>query len=274
MLAQPKKSFSQNFLEDESIVERIVSDGNAESFDWILEIGAGEGALTAALAQESRHVIATELDRDLIPGLLRRFPLASNVSICEGDIVRMDIPEVLRKYGWNGESYAIFGNIPYAITGKIIRTLLAIEPAPARIVLMVQKEVAERVVAKDGKQSILSIAVALFGKASILFNVSRSAFRPVPNVDSAILCMVPHSDRLPIETREHILRLVKVGFASRRKTLANNLATLPEYSKEDIECLLESPGLSGNVRAEELSVGEWRNLCEQMGRLLLTKTKK
>lgn len=264
MFTQPKKSFSQNFLEDEGVVERIISDGNAKAFDWVLEIGAGEGVLTGALAQEVEHVIATELDRDLIPQLLRRFPLSSNVSVCEGDILQIDILETLRKYGWNGELYAIFGNIPYAITGKIIRKLLSLESAPAKIVLMTQKEVADRIVARDGKQSVLSTAVALFGKAEKLFDVSRNAFRPAPNVESAILCIVPDMNRLPVETREHILRVVKIGFASRRKTLANNLATLPEYSKDDIEDLLESLDLSKNVRAEELSAREWQKLYEQV----------
>lgn len=261
---QPKKSFSQNFLEDESVIERIAEEGKAKEYDWIFEIGAGEGALTEALAQRMKRVIATELDRDLLPGLLRRFPLASNVSLCEGDILRLDIPGTLQKYGWNSEPYAVFGNIPYAITGKIIRKLLSVDPAPARIVLMVQKEVAERIVAQDGKHSMLSLAARLFGSAEILFDVPRSAFRPMPNVDSAVICIVPDPKRLPVEEREHILRFAKIGFASRRKTLANNLAALPKNSKEDIGHLLENLGMSRNVRAEELSVKTWENLYLRM----------
>lgn len=268
----PKKSLSQNFLCDQTIIQNIAEE--ATSSETILEIGAGEGVLTDELAKRAKKIIALEFDRDLIPELLNRFPLSSNVSVVEADILRTDIPGTLKKYGWKGESYDVFGNIPYAITGKIIRLLVALDPAPRKIVLMIQKEVADRIVARDGKQSVLSTAVALFGKAEKLFDVSRNAFRPAPNVESAILCIVPDVNRLPVETREHILRVVKIGFASRRKTLANNLATLPEYSKDDIEDLLASLSLSKNVRAEELPVGVWKKLYEQVLHLKIECTVK
>ena len=268
---RPKKSFSQNFLRDESVLERIVREGNAASFDWIVEIGAGEGALTEALARSgARRILAFELDHDLIPKLLRRFPLSSNVSVIEADFLHTDIPSLLSQKGFQFQSsesdtsneswpksWSIFGNIPYGITGKIIRKLVRLVSAPDSIVLMVQREVAERLVEKDGKQSLLSLAVGLFGKTDVLFSVPKEAFFPVPEVESAIIRITPDPNRLPNETREEILRLARIGFASKRKTLANNFAAHREYSKETIEKLLETMGKHKNARAEELSAEEW-----------------
>jgi len=203
----PKKSFSQNFLRDEEVVENIARLGEADHFNWVVEIGAGEGALTAELSRKARRVVALEVDRDLVPGLLKRFPIASNVSVAEGDILRADIFKLLETRGFrSGESWAIFGNIPYAITGKIIRKITLLETIPGAVVLMVQKEVALRIVAEKGKQSILSVAVALFGKAEILFSVSKTAFFPEPNVESAVIRIVPHHDMISREERERFER--------------------------------------------------------------------
>lgn len=274
----PKKSFSQNFLRDESVLRRIAEEINPS--DTILEIGAGEGALTEELGKRARNVIALEFDHELIPGLLRRFPLSSNVSIVEADILHADIPSLIdqkelpispsssspSKISSESRSksefrqWSIFGNIPYGITGKIIRLLVALNPAPDKIILMVQKEVAERIVAKNGKQSLLSLSVALFGHAEILFTVSRNAFFPAPEVESAVIRITPNPGRLQNETRERILHLAKIGFAAKRKTLANNFATHPEFSKETIERLLEHISKSKNARAEELSAEEWERL--------------
>lgn len=266
----PKKSFSQNFLRDESVLRRIAEE--ASSSDTILEIGAGEGALTEELAKRAQNIVALEFDRELIPGLLRRFPLSSNVSIIEADILHADIPSLLHKGALLSPSpskkssesgfrqWSIFGNIPYGITGKIIRLLVSLDPAPDKIILMVQKEVAERIVAQDGKHSLLSLSVALFGHAEILFTVPRGAFFPAPEVESAVIRITPNPGRLPNETRERILRLAKIGFAAKRKTLANNFAAHPEFSKEIIEHLLEHISKSKNARAEELSAEEWGRL--------------
>lgn len=303
----PKKSFSQNFLRDESVIEHIAREGNADSFDWIVEIGAGGGALTEKLAERAKNVIALEFDRDLIPGLLKKFPLSSNVSVIEADILRTDIPSLLKEKGFQFQSsdkkglshfdavrekheersklylgstasstgvfdeemrkmrkspgtWSVFGNIPYAITGKIIRLLVALDPTPDAIILMVQKEVAERMVVKDGKRSLLSLAVALFGNAEILFSVSKNAFFPAPQVESAVIRVTPDKNRLSNEAREHILHLAKIGFASKRKTLANNFAAHRKYSKETIEHFLKSIQKNKNARAEELSKDDWIKL--------------
>ncbi|QQS15303.1 MAG: ribosomal RNA small subunit methyltransferase A [Candidatus Moraniibacteriota bacterium] len=261
----PKKSLSQNFLRDADILRNIADE--ADSSDIIVEIGAGEGALTDTLAQKAKKVVALEFDRDLIPGLLNRFPLSSNVSVVETNILRTDIPETLRKHGWRDEPYALFGNIPYAITGKIIRLLVSLDPAPRTIVLMVQREVAERIVIKNGKQSLLSLAVALFGTPEILFLVPKEAFFPAPRVESAVLRITPDPNRLPIDKRESILRLAKIGFASKRKTLMNNFAAHREHPREIIEKILKIIGKPLNARAEELSKEAWTRLQETICRV-------
>lgn len=258
----PKKSLSQNFLRDEHIIQAIAEQGYASSFEWIVEIGAGEGALTEVLAKTGQHIIALEFDRDLIPKLLRRFSLDSPVSIVEADILRADIPEILRQRGFKeGMLWAIFGNIPYAITGKIIRILTTLDPAPDSIVLMVQKEVAERIAVHHEKQSLLSLSVALFGTSKILFTVPKEAFFPIPKVESALLCITPQKHSLPIETREYILRLAKIGFASKRKTLLNNFGAHSGFSKESVLNFLESIKKTPTARAEELSLEEWMQLA-------------
>ncbi len=254
----PKKSLSQNFLRDEAALRGIAEE--AESFDTVLEIGAGEGALTKELSKKAGKILALEFDRDLIPVLFARFPLSSNVSVVETDILRTNIIETLKKYGWKDERYAIFGNIPYAITGKIIRLLVTLDPAPEKTVLMVQKEVAERIIAKDGKQSLLSLSVALFGAPAICFTVPKEAFFPAPRVESAVIRIIPDPNHLSLERREQILRLAKIGFASKRKTLVNNFATHRGYSKELLVNFLKSIGKSSSARAEELSAEEWTEL--------------
>lgn len=259
----PKKSFSQNFLHDEKVVSNIVQLGQANTFDWIVEIGAGEGVLTEALAQEGAHIVALEFDRDLIPGLLRRFPLASPVSLVEADILRANIPEILQQKGYEvGDSWAVFGNIPYAITGKILRILVSLADIPDSIVLMMQKEVAERIVAHNHRQSLLSLSVALFGEAEILFAVQKEAFFPAPQVESAVIRITPNKHCLPLEEREHILRLAKIGFASKRKTLLNNFSAHHAYSRELLIHFLESIGKTPSARAEELSAEEWKQFAQ------------
>ena len=257
----PKKSFSQNFLRDESVVQTIATIGCADSFDWIVEIGAGEGVLTEALSQGKARVIAIELDRDLIPHLLWRFPIDSNVSVVEADILRADINEILNRRGFkSGDSWAIFGNIPYAITGKILRMLVSLENAPDSVVLMMQKEVAERIVAEDGHSSILSLSISLFGNAEILFTVPKEAFFPMPKVESAVIRITPNKNRLSADKRENILRMAKIGFASKRKTLLNNFASHRDFSKKTLLDFLETTGKPRTVRAENLSAKDWERL--------------
>ena len=254
----PKKSLSQNFLRDTSIVTRIAEEGSVTGCDWIIELGAGDGTLTAELARHTQHVIAVEFDRDLIPILLKRFPLSSSVSIETGDMLSLDLPRLLEKRtGRADKPYAVFGNIPYGITGKIIRHLLALDPLPKHILLMMQKEVAQRIVAKEGKHSVLSVAVHLLATSDILFSVPNDAFFPQPNVESAVIRITPDTDAPPLHIRENAVKIAKIGFASKRKTLVNNLASGLQKNKKYIETTLLALNIPINSRAESLDPRTW-----------------
>jgi 16S rRNA (adenine1518-N6/adenine1519-N6)-dimethyltransferase len=261
MEVKAKKSLGQNFLKDASVVGRIVELADIRPTDWVVEIGPGTGVLTEALAAKAEKVVAVELDRDLVPLLLKKFPFSGNVSIVEGDVLKIHLVEALRKLGWDGRPYKVVANIPYYITAPIIQTLLRLSPQPQDIFLMVQKEVAERVTAGPGDMSTLSVAVQYYADPEMLFVVPKEAFHPVPKVDSAILRIVPQK---PFDADEdkRFFRLVRAGFAARRKTLVNNLAASLHVSKEEAAQNIRAAGLAENVRAQSLDVEEWRRLRE------------
>jgi 16S rRNA (adenine1518-N6/adenine1519-N6)-dimethyltransferase len=261
MSIAPKKSFGQNFLQDASVVARIIEGADIQVTDWMVEIGPGTGVLTEALSKKANKVIAVELDRDLIPGLLKKFPLSSNVSIVEGDILKLHLTETLKQYGWDGRPYKIVANIPYYVTAPIIQYILRLQPQPQLVVLMIQKEVAERIVAQPGDMSILAVAVQYYADPEILFGVPKTAFHPVPQVDSAVIRLTPTHTFHPDEDKT-FFRLVRAGFSARRKTLANNLSSSLHLPKEEVVQKLQAAGLSENIRAQSLSVEDWKRLQE------------
>lgn len=253
-----KKSLGQNFLRDPGVLARIVEAAAPGPDDTVLEIGPGEGVLTAALAARVRRVIAVELDHDLVPRLLKTFPLSSNVSIVEGDILKTDLSKLVAE-----SPYKTVANIPYYVTAPIIQFLLE-QPRQARtIVLMVQKEVGERLTAKPGDLSILGVAAQYYADASYLFTVPRTAFEPQPGVDSCVVKLEPKRpfDR---DADKPFFRLVKAGFAQKRKTLANNLANVLSIPRQDIESSLVDAGLRPDTRAQALSVEDWLRLAAKL----------
>ena len=248
-----KKSLGQNFLKNDLVIDRIVADASVSKDDVVIEVGPGQGVLTERLAQNADKVIAIELDDRLIDGLREKFSAYDNVEIVHGNILHMNISELLAQYGVT--KYKVVANIPYYITAPIIRLLLENEMQPEEIVFMVQKEVAERVTADPGSMSILAISAQYYADVTYLFTVSREDFDPVPEVDSAIIKLAVKDQRL--EGNKEFFRIVKVGFSAKRKTLVNNLANGFHREKTDIEKVLEKCGLSKNVRAQELSLEQW-----------------
>lgn len=261
MEIKAKKSFGQNFLKDATVVSRIVEVADIASTDWVVEIGPGTGALTRSLSAKAEKVIAIELDRDLIPGLLKQFPFSGNVSIVEGDVLKLRLNEILQKAGWDGRPYKVVANIPYYITAPIIQYLLKLNPQPEGIWLMVQKEVADRVTAEAGDMSILAVSVQYYAQPEMLFIVPKECFDPVPQVDSAIIRLTPQRV-FDAEEDKQLFRLVRAGFSARRKTLANNLAASLHLSKEDVVEKLKQADLTEAVRAQALSVDQWKRLEE------------
>ena len=262
-----KKSLGQNFLKDESVLERIVQDAKISQEDVVLEIGPGKGALTEKLAKICKKVVAIELDDRLIELLHTKF-VGDKVEIIYGDILKINLPELIENRislkANEAKNYKLVANIPYYITAPIIRLLLETKYPPQEMILMVQKEVAERIVAKSGEMSILAVSVQYYAKAEYLFTVPKESFDPVPKVDSAIIKIslnVKSQTSNEIETRR-FFKLVRAGFSAKRKTLGNNLAASLQLDKKEIEEKLAALGFSPNTRAQELGVDDWRKLAD------------
>lgn len=260
-MIKAKKSLGQNFLKDDAVLRRIVEDAKISSEDVVLEIGPGQGALTELLVAKCKKVIAIELDDRLIPLLQEKFADTKNLEIIHEDILKINLPELISSLQLADNSYKVVANIPYYITAPIIRLLLETKYPPIEMILMAQKEVAERICAKPGEMSILAVSVQYYAKAEYLFTVSKNSFDPVPKVDSAILKikLKVESEKSKEETKK-FFRVVKAGFSAKRKTLANNLASSLQLDKKVAEQKLESLGFSANVRAQELGVEDWKKM--------------
>jgi 16S rRNA (adenine1518-N6/adenine1519-N6)-dimethyltransferase len=246
-----KKSLGQNFISDEQILERIVTSGDVSADDQVLEIGPGLGSLTLHLAQKAGRVVAVELDDRLLPILEQQLDSFSNVEIVHADVLELD-PE---RY-FTGD-YKAFGNVPYYITGAILRHLLAIAHKPSILMVTVQQEVAERVVAQPGSMSLLAVMVQFYSQPELLFRIKAGAFWPRPSVDSAVLRLVTRDQPLLLRSQENdFFRLVKIGFSQKRKQLQKNLRALA-VSPAKLEQAFAAAGIEGRRRAQSLSVEEW-----------------
>ena len=253
----PKKSLGQNFLFDEGILRRITAAGEVNEFDEVLEVGPGIGALTAVLAQEAASVTAVELDNRFIPILENELSPYDNVNIVHGDILTENPADYFTK------PYKVVANVPYYITGAILRHLLSSNPKPSRMVLTMQKEVAERITAVPSQMSLLSVSVQFYGAATIVDTIKAGAFWPRPKVDSAVIVIdlgetaVDHTN----VDEKKFFRLVKVGFAQKRKQLQKNLRALG-YPRETIMAKMEQAAIAPNRRAQSLSIPDWVRLYE------------
>lgn len=270
-----KKSLGQNFLKDEEVLSRIAESADLKPSDTVVEIGPGTGALTRVLAKKAGKVIAFEVDKDLIPGLLKQFPISGNVSIVEQDILKADMAKIVEGLLFLGEKngdeipkqvrddvkYKVVANIPYYITAPIIQYLLELPRTPETIVLMIQKEVAERITAEAGDMSILAVSVQYYADPELLFTVSRTAFDPVPQVESAVVRLTPKRvfDK---ERDKKFFRVVRAGFSARRKTLVNNLSASFHMQKETVSEKLVGLGFDANIRAQALSVADWERVTK------------
>jgi 16S rRNA (adenine1518-N6/adenine1519-N6)-dimethyltransferase len=251
-----KKSLGQNFLTDEKIAENIVKSADLSSSDNVLEIGPGEGVLTKYLTQSAGKVLAVEIDQRLIESLRKDF---KNIEIIEGDVLKIDLPRLLEEN--NFQKYKVVANLPYYITSKIIRLLLETKYPPHEMILMVQKEVGQRIVALDGKESRLSISVKFYADPEILFDVPRENFDPVPEVDSVVISL-KRKEYIPEINIKQFFTLVRAGFSAKRKMLANNLSSSFHLSKETVSEAIKKAGLEPTVRAEKLKVEDWVKLSK------------
>jgi 16S rRNA (adenine1518-N6/adenine1519-N6)-dimethyltransferase len=251
----PKKSLGQNFLFDDRILEQIVAAAAVEPADRVLEVGAGIGSLTRHLARAAAQVVAVELDQHFLPILNAELAAADNVLLVHGDILELDPAR------WFDEKpYKVVANIPYYITGAILRHLLGGSGKPTLLVLTLQKEVAQRIVAPPGEMTLLAVSVRFFGAAEIVGEISAGAFWPRPAVDSAILRVdLSAGPRLPLAEEARFFSLVRAGFSQKRKQLQKNLRSLG-YGRPQMIALLRDAGIDPRRRAETLSIDEWLQL--------------
>lgn len=271
-----KKSLGQNFLKNAGVLKKIVDAGEVKKGETVLEIGPGEGNLTEELLGRGAKVVAVEKDNRLIPILEQKFSadiLSGNLVLIHSDI--LNFPPLSCKL--QATRYKLVANIPYYITGEIIRKALSEWPQPSKIVLMIQKEVAERIVARDGKESLLSISVKVYGEPNIYDIVKAGSFSPAPKVDSAILVIeniskekfsrvqpfnpfsLPNLDATEIEKK--FFEAVKAGFAHKRKKLAGNLKLV--FENASIKHLTAC-GISQDARPENLNVENWLCLASKL----------
>ncbi len=247
-----KKSLGQNFLKSIPALNAIISSGEIKEDDIVLEIGPGKGALTEKLLEKSGKVIAIEKDKDLLEILSEKFKKekeSGKFILLNEDVLNYEIKE---------KNYKIIANIPYNITGAILKKFLTAENQPERMVLMVQNEVARRIVARDGDESILSISVKAYGNPKIVMKVPARYFSPAPKVDSAIIA-ITNISRNTFEkdkiSEEKFWEIVKTGFAHKRKVLVSNLKDL--YKKEKVLEIFKKLKISEKTRAEELTLENW-----------------
>lgn len=252
---QAKKSLGQNFLTSVPARIALVKAGEISPSDSILEIGPGRGFLTRALLETGASVTALEKDGDLIPLLEEQFSNCANFTLVEGDALTYD-PE---KPG-----YKLIANIPYYITGAILERYLSHPNQPSTMVVLVQKEVAERVCARDGKESILSLSVKAYGDPKLIYNVSRGSFNPAPTVDSAVL-QIKNISRHNFKNQYHeqlFFKAVKHGFAHKRKYLLSNLREA--FPSVDLLSIFSALSISEKVRAEDVPLATWLALSVRL----------
>lgn len=258
---RPSKGLGQNFLQDNHALQKIVAAADLEPGDSVLEIGPGLGSLTRYLALATRSVTAVELDRNLFPALQAVLAPYPNVRLVHGDILEMAPAELVEASG-----YLVVANIPYYITSALLRHLLESEPRPRRLVLTVQREVAERICAAPGQMSLLALSVQAYGMPRLVASIPAGAFYPPPNVDSAVVRIeIEARPRFPASEMETFFRLARAGFSQKRKTLRNALAGGLGIEPTEAERLLTAAGIDPRRRAETLSLEEWGRLVTCAG---------
>ena len=251
----PKKSLGQHWLYDEDSLMAMCDSAELKDNDHVVEIGPGLGTLTKYLVERASQVTAVEYDEELFRSLPKNV-VADNLNIIHDDCLTFD-------YGTMPAGYKVVANIPYYLTSNLLRVLSEAPNPPSMIVLLVQKEVAERVAAGPGQMSILSVSVQLYYEATLGALVPAELFTPPPKVDSQIIKLVRRANPMfPDLDSAKFFRLVKAGFSQRRKKLRSSLSAGLHMSKPEIEQLLQSANISSDSRPQELSLEEWNRLTE------------
>ncbi|HWL25008.1 MAG TPA: 16S rRNA (adenine(1518)-N(6)/adenine(1519)-N(6))-dimethyltransferase RsmA [Ureibacillus sp.] len=265
-----KKSLGQNFIIDPNILKNIVHHANLTNESGAIEVGPGIGALTEHLARAAKKVVSFEIDQRLLPVLEDTLSPYSNVKIIHSDILKANVKSVIEEEFQNVEDIMVVANLPYYVTTPILLKLLT-ENLPIRgLVVMMQKEVADRITAKPGTKEYgsLSIAIQYYGTAEVAMTVPKTVFMPQPNVDSAVIRILKH-DQPPVivKSEEFFFEVTRASFAQRRKTILNNLQSGLQQGKEKKQQIieaLEASGIEPSRRGETLSIQEFGKLADTL----------
>lgn len=254
---EPRRELGQHFLIDAGALARIVAAAELTAEDAVLEIGAGVGNLTRLLAREAGRVVAVEIDRRFLPILEAELADCPNIRLVPRDILALDPSELME-----GEPYKVVANLPYAITSAVLRHLLEARVSPQRMVVTVQREVAERMVARSGRMSLLAVSVQFYGRPQLLFRLRPGAFYPPPEVESAVVRIDRHP-RPPVEVADvdGFFQVVRAGFSQPRKQLGNSLAHGLGISSGEAADALRRAGIDPHIRAERLGLEDWARLA-------------
>jgi len=259
----PSKGLGQNFLIDKRVIKKIIKGAQLQAKDIVLEIGPGIGTLTQEIAEKTKLVIAIEKDPKMVRILeeILKMEKYRNVKIIQDDILKIN----LKSYNLNLKSYRVVANLPFYLTAPLIRKFLETEFPPELMVLVVQKEVAQRICARPPKMNLLAVSVQFYAKAEIISYISKKSFWPQPKVDSAIIKIIPTKRGKVIRGSGKVdlfFRIVKAGFSQPRKQLANNLSKKLELSKERTKSWLLKNNIQPAQRAETLTMKDWINLTK------------
>ncbi len=254
----PKKSLGQHWLKDRLVLAHIADEAEITKEDTVLEIGPGLGTLTSELLKRAGRVIAVEIDGELAAKLPGQFP-GTALEVINQDILSFDLSEL-------PEKYVVVANVPYYITSKIIQLLTTSNNPPRTIVLLIQKEVAQRIVSKPGDMSILAISAQVYANVKLGDIVPAELFTPPPKVDSQVVVLTMlEAPKVNNEDTKSFFRVVKAGFSSKRKKLRSSISSGLHISKPEAEQLLTEAGINPDDRAEQLSVEDWLRLMNVVG---------
>lgn len=249
----PKKELGQHWLKDQFILSEIIDSAQIRSDDTVLEIGPGLGTLTSGLLNAAHHVVAVEFDPELARKLPGQFP-GKNLEVHSQDIVSFDLALL-------PSNYVVVANVPYYITSKIVQMLMTAQNKPRIAVLLVQKEVAERIAASPGDMSILGVSTQVYAEATLGIEVGKEFFTPPPKVDSQVVIL--KTRKLPLiapDKEKEFFTIVKAGFGEKRKKLRSSLSGGLHITKNEADILLRSSGVGVEARAQELSLDQWKQI--------------
>ena len=264
---RPKKSLGQNFLTSEALLQAVARCADVGPADLVIEVGPGVGTLTAQLARLARQVVAVEIDGHMVAILRDTLAEFDNVGLIQEDILKLRLDEVLAQF-LPGQAeapgrYKVVANLPYYITSAVIRKFLEHPQRPAVLALMVQAEVAERIMAAPGEMSLLAVSVQFSATPSLAMQLPAGAFYPAPKVDSAVVRLAVHAERRTVDPKL-FFRVAQAGIGQKRKQLRNSLSAGLAISPADGESILLNAGIDPQRRAQTLSIEEWERLARSV----------